>query len=222
MIFITGDTRNTKLITILRHYGWGRMVINKKIHPYPGEPWGFDNGAFRDWRSGKPFDEVAFMHRLDMAYSIGTPYMAVVPDIVAGGKRSLEFSLRWLERLPRQWPWYLAVQDGIQLQDVEEVLPLFSGILLGGTDRFKTTAWYWKQLAHKHRKKFHYARAGTPRKIELARQISADSVDSAFPLWSFHRFDSFIVAFHGSLELTLFGPETWALHASAFNRAHAV
>ena len=212
MHMITGDTRDKKLIAKLQSLGWGRMVIGTRIIPYPGEKWGFDNGAYKDWTSGREFDEDAFKNRLEMAYKIGVPYMAVVPDIVTEGEKSLEFSLKWLERLPLNWPWYLAVQDGMRIEQVEKVLCGFAGIFLGGSNRFKATALYWRQLAHKHRKKFHYARVGTPRKVQLAKEVGADSCDSAFPLWAAERFDEFARWFNGPVVPTLWGPESWALH----------
>lgn len=216
MIMIVGDTRDKRYIKILQRLGWGRMVIDTRIKPYPGEPWGFDNGAFRDWKNGKPFDEDAFLRRLDMAYGIGCPYLAVVPDIVAGGERSLEFSLRWLDKLPPDWPWYLAVQDGMKLDQVEQVIQHFAGIFLGGSNRFKATAWYWKQLAHKHGKKFHYARAGTPRKLEIVKEIKPDSLDSAFLLWISYRLEQFTREFQRRPHPTIWGPETWAIHPDFF------
>lgn len=212
MIFITGDTRSKKIIHFLKKYGMGRMVIGKSITPYYEEPWGFDNGAFRDWVNGKEFDQDAFLHRLERARKIGTPYLAVAPDIVAGGDRSLEFSLEWMERLPQDWPWYLAVQDGMKLEQVSAIIQPFAGIFLGGTDKFKATAWYWCKLAYMHGKKFHYARAGTPRKLIDARKVGADSCDSAFPLWSMERFMVLMDEWEENTEqVGLWGPETWSV-----------
>jgi len=212
MIFITGDTRSKKIIKILQIYGMGRMFIDRIIKVYPQEPWGFDNGAFRDWLNGKDFDAEAFLRRLEIAYRIGTPYLAVVPDIVAGGDKSLEFSLGWLEKLPQEWPWYLAVQDGMKLEQVNEVISPFAGIFLGGTDKFKATAWHWCKLAHIHGKKFHYARAGTPRKLIDAKKVGADSCDSAFPLWSMERFMVLMAEWEGNTEQVGFwGPDVWSI-----------
>lgn len=212
MIFITGDTRSRKIIAELQKYGAGRMVIDRLIKPYKGEPWGFDNGAYRDYINGKKFDETAFMLRLEMAHALGKPYLAVVPDVVAGGEKSLEFSLCWLERLPQGWPWYLAVQDEMKLEQVAKIIKPFTGIFLGGTDKFKATAWHWRKLAHQHGKKFHYARAGTPRKLMHARKVGSDSCDSAFPLWSMERFTRLMSEWEGRMEqMDLWGPEIWSV-----------
>ena len=175
----------------IKRLGWGRMFCQRSIVPFAGELWGFDNGAFLDWKSGRVFDEGWFMAKLSEAESAGIPYLAVTPDLVAQGQKSLERSLRWRERLG-SWPWYLAVQDGMTVRMVREVMPLFDGIFLGGTDKFKLGAFQWCQLAHEEGKKFHYARAGTITKLKHAIRIGADSLDSSFPLWTHERFDRFI------------------------------
>ncbi len=201
MIFITGDCRSREFVAIMQKYGWGRMVIGQKIRPYSGEPWCFDNGAWRDYKNGRAFDEQAFLGRLAMAEEIGTPYMAVVPDIVMGGAGSLAFSNGWIERLDRfgtiarNWSWYLAVQNGMTVGMVEDALKKYkyAGIFIGGDDAFKRhTDRQWVELAHKYGLKCHYGRCGTKRKVRRAIGIGADSCDSAFPLWVRDRLESFI------------------------------
>lgn len=132
-----GDTRSEKFLSVIREQGWGRMCVDHHPKPYPDEPWGFDNGAFVAWKKGLAFPADTFKRRLDIAlnrvhHGAPTPYMAVVPDIVAGGLQSLEFSLAWREELPQGWPWYLAVQDGMTPDDVRQEIGVFQGIFLGG------------------------------------------------------------------------------------------
>lgn len=201
---LLGDTRKSEWVAKLQELGWGRMVSEKHPAPYPDEPWGFDNGAFSAWLKQEPFPHDRFLYRLDIALDKPTPYLAVVPDLVARGIESLEFSLGWLDSLPDTWPWYLAVQDGMKIQDVEPVLDRFAGIFLGGTTRFKSTAPEWYEVARRNGKRFHYARASTPRRIEHAKRIGADSLDSAFPLWTEERFNEFItVMLYGSPQAPL-------------------
>ena len=192
MLVLVGETGDKHYLTALQKLGWGRMFISKTPKPCPGERWGFDNGAYRDWLAGGAFDGDRFLRRLERAYRAGTPYLAVTPDIVAGGLRSLEFSLRWLERLPEGWPWFLAVQDGMRTSDIEPVIHLFAGIFMGGTDAFKATAPHWADLAHRCGKKFHYGRVGTYRKLRHAFESGADSIDSALPIWKRERFAQFV------------------------------
>jgi hypothetical protein len=190
MVILLGETGTRRIIAELQHRGWGRMYVEKNPRPFPGERWGFDNGAFSAWRRNRPFPTVEFRQRLERAMRKGTPYLAVVPDIVGQGQRSLEYSLHWHRQLP-PWPWYLAVQDGMTYAEVAAVAGRFAGLFLGGTDRFKFTAVHWCRLAHQCGIKFHYARAGTLRKLEHAYRIDSDSLDSSFPLWNRERFKQF-------------------------------
>src|SRR5579875_3644894 len=108
MQIILGSTSCREHLRVMRREGWGRMWCGTKhpIRPYEGEQWGFDNMAFVCWRNGLPWDESAYLRSLDRAQAAeSAPYMAVIPDIVAGGVRSLEFSAAWLDRLAVDWPW---------------------------------------------------------------------------------------------------------------------
>lgn len=188
MKVLVGENPSRRMRERAREYGWGQMYVYREPRPYEGEPWGFDNGAYLDWRRGREFDRERYLRDLGRAMGIGRPYLAVAPDIVAGGMGSLEFSVAWLEdELPGEWPWYLAVQDGMTPEAVGEYVGNFSGVLLGGTNRFKEEAGKWCEWAHGLGKKFHYARASTERKIKSAIRIGADSMDSAFPLWTVGR-----------------------------------
>ena len=190
--------------------GWGRMYIEKTPKPYEGEKWGWDNGVFRDFKAGTPFNEAMFEKRLEKAYSAGVPYLAVVPDIISGGLDSLSFSLEWLKKIPSDWPWYLAVQDGMKIDDVEPIIERFAGLFLGGSNSFKATAWHWRELAHKHGKRFHYGRAGTEKKILHAKLVKADSADSAFPLWTKERLKRTVKMLETE-QLSLFEPQEIAV-----------
>jgi hypothetical protein len=189
---LIGETRSYENVSFLREWGWGRIFLKGKPCPFPFERWAFDNGAFVAWRKGFSFPEDEFLHRMEEAEGVNSePYLAVTPDIVAGGLTSLDFSLSWRERLKNGWPWYLAVQDGMATNEVCDIAHLFSGIFLGGTDKFKFGAEKWCDLAHACGKKFHYGRAGTLRKLAHAIRVGADSIDSSFPLWTKERFGEF-------------------------------
>jgi hypothetical protein len=190
---LVGDTRSRAILKELEARGWGRMFSEGRPTPFEGERWGLDNGAFGAWLRGQPFPADRFQKRVDDVEERGlVPEIAVTPDLVTKGIESLEFSLGWLERLPTTWPWYLAVQDGMTPEDVAPVLTDFRGIFLGGSTRFKSTAATWRKLADQHHKRFHYARAGVPNRIQHAIIVGADSLDSAFPLWTNARFQEFI------------------------------
>lgn len=216
-----GDTRSERNIRLLTNRGWGRMFASQRPTPFPFEKWGFDNGAFKSWQDAgfAPnltlddwailWDAEKFERRIFEASECGSdPYLAVVPDIPGSGD-SLAFSLMWVSDLRRDWPWYLAVQDGMEVEQVEESLHSFAGIFLGGTDRFKLTAYKWARLAHKHQRKFHYARAGTPRKVRHAFRVEADSLDSTFASWTTQRTNELCQVWDG-LELQDIFPEVCA------------
>ena len=186
MMVLVGERPSRAVRVICDKAGWGEMYIYSRPRANFNRS-GFDNGAYLDWINQRDFDDKRFLNALDAALDIGIPYMAVVPDLVARGRESLDFSMEWLSRLPAHWPWYLAVQDGMQPAMVKEVVHEFDGIFLGGTDKFKSEAQDWCDLAHIAEKRFHFARAGTERKIKQAIRIGADSLDSSFPLWTMQR-----------------------------------
>jgi hypothetical protein len=196
-LVLVGHTRKRSFVGELKARGWGRMMVFDNPRPFDGEPWGFDNGAFYFWIHGQEFDSDLYRKNLERAYAIKErPYMAIIPDKVARGTESLEYSLQWYAReLPQDWPWYLAVQDGMDEGEVGDILRQtnIAGLFLGGTDRFKErTAWMWAARAKDEAKKFHYGRAGTIRKLMHARRVDSDSLDSAFPIWTEERFKRFI------------------------------
>lgn len=179
---MVGSTRSRKLVARLRELGWGRVFVGKPT-PYPGEPWALDNGAFAAWKSGKKFSAPDFAKHAHAVASL-RPIFGVLPDVVGGGEESIKLSASWIYSLPESIPWYLAVQDGMTEKMVGPVLEHVSGIFLGGTTEFKSTAPRWSELAHGSGKRFHYARVSTPQHIRRAYDCGADSCDSTQPLWS--------------------------------------
>jgi hypothetical protein len=156
------------------------------------QPYAYDNGAFRDWKAGKPFDEMAFLADLP---HLGFADFVVAPDIPADGMRSLRFSLDWGDRIGPRAQLYLAVQDGMCHHAVEDALHRFAGLFVGGTLHWKIrTAAHWVALAHAHDKPCHIGRVGTFPRVRWAQRIGADSIDSCLPLWSEGNFKRFCEA----------------------------
>lgn len=188
---LIGECTSHRVVEICKRDGWGRMWVYRNIRPVDKERWGFDNGVFKMWdreSAFRPeqFDAYGYLMRVDRAYAAGTPYLAVVPDLPAAGDASIDFSMTWRDKLPREWPRYLAVQDGMNAERVENLIAcgLFAGIFLGGSSAFKETAGMWSAMAHKYGAKFHYARCSSIRRWRHACAVNADSVDSSQPLWS--------------------------------------
>jgi hypothetical protein len=164
-----------------------------------------DNGAFGDWRAGRPFDAVTFARDLDrVAGAVVPPDFIVVPDKVAGGEESLGLSLSWRGAVARVGPAFLVVQDGMTEPLVAEALAAgFAGIFVGGTLPWKLrTGAAWVQLAQRRGLPCHIGRVGTPKRVAWARRIGATSIDSCLPLWSRENLQRFVAAVHGrQLEL---------------------
>ena len=182
----TASDKQPYLKKLLRLPSFGRMFARDPCkQEWPGERCGFDNGAWTCYVKGLPFDGDKFLRRLDqMQKTIAEKCLAcaAVPDIVAGGKRSLDFSLEWIEKLPPLKRWCLVVQDGMTVEMVEPHLDKFGGLFLGGTDQFKRTAAIWRELARQHRKWSHYGRCSTIARIRDAIQLGYDSLDSSRPV----------------------------------------
>lgn len=204
MQILIGDSNSKRIRDFCKKYGFGRMITNRFVKLYPGEKWAFDNGAYGLYQNGLeigPYDTQGgegignYLIRLNKAVTYsetyGKPYFAVLPDIVAGGDRSLDVSLSWIGKLP-DWSWYLAVQDGMTVAKVIEIVNKVDGIFLGGTSEYKKYAGYWRKVAHHHRIKFHYARCGTLSRLTHAAIIKADSIDTSYPVYEKSRIHSFI------------------------------
>lgn len=195
LLVLLGETRSRRNLAVLQARSWGRIFLYRRPTPYPFEPWAFDNGAFGAFCRKQPFPEVEFLRRLEIATgprTLSDPIFGVLPDIVAGGCTSLQFSAAWFTKLQGiDWPWYLAVQDGMTIEDVRPFCRSVSGLFLGGTTEFKSTAPEWARLAHSNQIRFHYGRASTPAKLSHAFHSGADSCDTAFPLWTQTRMDAF-------------------------------
>jgi len=153
--------------------------------------WFFDNGAFASHAKSEAFPASLFYKRLVDIYTkvrIGTlraPDFIVIPDIVGGGERSLSFSMEWMKFLDStklsEFSYYLALQDGMRPEAVEELIRenRVDGLFLGGTKPWKyATGAKWCELARKYGLKIHAGGVGVVSKIAWAEACGFDSVDS--------------------------------------------
>lgn len=158
----TGTKQN---LSAMRANGWRLLVSAKGVLRTEGMPYALDNGAWSAFTQNQPFDELAF----DRAFTLlgeGADWV-VCPDIVAGGLRSLEFSLRWLEQL-KGCPAKLliAVQDGMRPDDVRDYLSPAVGIFVGGSTEWKLkTLHSWGILARRRRCHLHVGRVNSAKRI---------------------------------------------------------
>lgn len=176
----TGTKRN---LDALRRHGWGLLV--SRAGKWRTE--GFqrivgDNGAWADFRAGRAFDEDAYDRFLDwLAAQVIVPEWLVLPDIVAAGLRSLDLSLRYLNRCRAQAPLVLiAVQDGMDADDLAPLVGPSVGIFLGGSTEWKLAQMrYWGEFCADRRIHFHVARVNTTKRMYCAIAAGAHSIDGS-------------------------------------------
>lgn len=177
-----GNAGKLEYLDLIRQNGYGVCLIaNQWRYPKPDISWFLDNGAFHAYNQGKPFDSDKFVGTLEkLELCNSSPDFIVVPDIVAGGLKSLEFSREWIHSIPAGHPVYLAVQDGMIFDDILHDLDLYDGVFVGGTLDWKlSTMEEWATIAHDCGLKCHVGRIGTYRRLIMADNAGVDSVDSS-------------------------------------------
>jgi hypothetical protein len=178
----TGTRRN---LDALRRAGWRLMVSARGPLRSEGFPYALDNGAWTAFRRGEPFHVPAFEKAL-ARLGPGADWI-VLPDIVAGGHASLHFSLGWLGALQghpalRGARYLLAVQNGMEPQDVALLIGPAVGVFVGGDTPWKlATMASWARLAREHDAHCHIGRVNTACRIRLCAAAGADSFDGSGP-----------------------------------------
>ncbi|MGY4831841.1 hypothetical protein ACVNIS_24925 (plasmid) [Sphaerotilaceae bacterium SBD11-9] len=178
----TGTRQN---LAALRAAGWRLMVSARGVLRDEGCHYALDNGAWTAYQNGEPFDEAAFSRAVDKMGERAD--FVVVPDIVAGGLASLDYSLGWLQRLRGLGaPMALAVQDGMTPADVAPYLGAGREkaqlIFVGGTTEWKlATLTQWVTLAKASRVWVHVGRVNTMQRVRLCVTAGAASFDGSGP-----------------------------------------
>jgi hypothetical protein len=170
----TGTRRN---LDAMRAAHWRLIVSATGCLRNEGMPYALDNGAWTAFQQNRPFDERAFMHAVDKLGE-GADWI-VLPDIVAGGLRSLDYSLAWLDRLRGlPTPFLIAVQNGMDVEHVRDLLTPAVGIFIGGTTEWKEgTAQQWGALARRRNCYLHVGRVNSARRIAICAAAGASSFD---------------------------------------------
>jgi hypothetical protein len=196
-----GQTRSRALARRLWRLGIGECTVRGELPPVR-RPWFYDNGAYGDWTAKRPFDVDQFVSDVrSMHDAIDRPEFIVLPDIVAGGLASLEASRSWIPRVRGLAPLYLAVQDGMDVGDVEPLLPKINGLFVGGSLKWKVRhGAKWVREAHARGKPCHIGRVGTFTRTRWALRIGADSIDSCFPLFTEENMQQFLAALEPDAE----------------------
>ena len=174
-----GFTGNKKVAEFMQKYDCGWLFSPSNYSLNFKESFILDNGCFSAYLNNKAWDKTAFYDYLRKMIPY-KPDFTVVPDIVAGGMESLEFSLNHVNAVPR--PRYLAVQDGMRINDTRWYFEHFDGVFVGGTVKWKMeTAQHWTNIAHLHKIKCHVGRIGTFQGYALCNAWGVDSVDGTNP-----------------------------------------
>lgn len=171
----TGTKRN---LQALRDNGWRILLTPDNPTPREGLRHGIDNGAWGAFQKHQPFDAERFKGLVERHG--GAADFVIVPDIVAGGMESLEFSRSWLTYLKPIRNLFLPVQDGMDTLAVGTLLSSWTGlgIFLGGTTEYKLRTMYgWGMVAHSRCRPYHVGRVNTLKRIRLAAEAGADSID---------------------------------------------
>jgi hypothetical protein len=196
-----GQTRSAQWIRRLAALGFGECTLRGELPPRR-RPWMYDCGAYSDFTHGRAFNHLRFDRDITAMWlhDLPRPDFIVAPDLVGGGLASLRHSLAHVTGPLAPFrgypaPIYLAVQDGMDAAHVEATAALWSGLFVGGTMGWKiATAPRWVALAHRLGMKCHIGRCGAVERVQWARRIGADSIDSCVPLWSSENLRRFVAA----------------------------
>lgn len=173
----TGTRRN---LAAMKEAGWGLLISAAAVLRDEGfEEIVLDNGKWTAHTTGQEWDEARFMLAVEL-FGHRAQWL-VLPDIVADGAASLELSLSWLPRLRGKCQRLLiAVQDGMEPEDILPYLAPDIGIFLGGSTAWKLKNMQkWGKFCALHGVYYHVARVNTARRILAAVAAGADSVDGS-------------------------------------------
>lgn len=170
----TGSRRN---LDVLRRAGWRLLVSAAGVWRTEGFKYAIDNGAWTAYQQGEPFDGARFTELVELLGD-GADWI-VVPDIVAGGLRSLNFSESWIPHIEKEGRLLLLpVQDGMEPEHIRELVSPDLGIFLGGTTEWKElTIGQWGRLAHERGAYYHVGRVNSAKRIKLCHLAGANSFD---------------------------------------------
>jgi hypothetical protein len=179
MISYASNTGTKRNLEALRANDWRILVSPKKPKPPDGFKFGIDNGAWGRYQLGLPFDEDGFRRLID--HHGGAADFIILPDIVGGGKASLELSMKWFyeRQLHNCRQLLLPVQDGMRIEEVVKIVRYRGlGIFLGGTTEWKLATMHdWGVVSATLGCHYHIGRVNSRRRIRLAAMAGATSFD---------------------------------------------
>lgn len=92
-----------------------------------------ENGAYPAFLRGENTLNIdRYFEKIEIVAEYDTPpYFVVVPDIVRGGLKSRDFSVKYLPMIPDGLKRYFVIQKGIEEKDVTPLLGPWTGSLWG-------------------------------------------------------------------------------------------
>jgi len=179
MIAYAARTGTQQNLVVLRRAQWRLLVSAAACLRTEDMPYALDNGAWSYYCRGKRFDDKAFVKALRKLGAKAD--WTTVPDIVAGGKASLELSLRWLPTVLSECAYALiAVQDGLIAEDIAAFLGERVGIFVGGSTAWKlATLAMWGYVGRQQGCWVHVGRVNTARRIDLCQAAGVTSFDGS-------------------------------------------
>lgn len=157
------------------------LMISAEHWSTPFTHYAVDNGAWSDFVHHRQFNSSRF-HKvlIKISHQSTKPDFIILPDIVQGGRASLELSKKYLHLTPL-FPCYLPIQDGITPDMIGDIIwDNIKGIFIGGSDVWKWRYLHiWVDLAHKHGKKIHVGRVGTLKDMQKCFAAGVDSADGS-------------------------------------------
>lgn len=172
----TGTLANLQL---LDEAGWRLLVSATGRWNHHGFRFGYDNGAWTAFTHGKPIDLDLFARGLRKMGKDAD--WAALPDIVAGGKASLDLSLAWMRFVLDECErGLLPVQNGIAPPDIADLIGPRVGIFIGGDTKYKLeTMATWSALARAKNAWCHVGRVNSQKRIRACQTAGATSFDGS-------------------------------------------
>lgn len=170
----TGTRRN---LAALRAAGWRLLISPAGTVRTEGFPfYALDNGAWSYHQKGQPFDGDAFLGAVELVGARAD--WIVIPDKVGDAAGTFEMLAEWWPRLRGVGLLLMALQDGMAEAQVEAVLRPGLGLFLGGSTGYKeASAAAWGRFARANGLYFHIGRVNTARRISIAAEAGAHSID---------------------------------------------
>lgn len=178
MISYASNTGTRRNLQQFRDFGWRILLTPDNPVPRRGLRHSIDNGAWKAYKNKLPFDSDAFASLVEAYGSLAD--FVVIPDIVAGGLESLDFSLSWIDRLKGLRLLLLPLQDGMKAEHIGPVLRKYPdlGLFLGGSTEWKlATMGEWGAVAHAFGRYYHVGRVNSRKRIRMCQHAGADSID---------------------------------------------